>query len=129
MCKHRFFYMEKRRELTEQELHNLAMNIVGRQLEADGFEFMAINSKPKKNPQYVCLKEKVLHFIVVRNVVYPNNPEKYDSELMQKVKDHADKFEAKTYFAGVGLSNASDQNLPVFLNEEYIVDYQGLIEL
>ena len=129
MCKHRFFYMEKRRELTEQELHNLAMNIVGRQLEADGFEFMAINSKPKKNPQYVCLKEKVLHFIVVRNVVYPNNPGKYDLELMRKVKDHADKFEAKTYFAGVGLSNASDQNLPVFLNEEYIVDYQGLIEL
>lgn len=121
--------MEERRQLTEQELHNLAMNIVGRQLEADGFEFMAINSKPKKNPQYVCLKEKVLHFIVVRNVVYPNNPEKYDSELMQKVKGHADKFEARTYFAGVGLSNASDQNLPVFLNEEYIVDYQGLIEI
>ena len=121
--------MEQRRELTEQELHNLAMNIVGRQLEADGYEFMAINSKPKKNPQYVCLKEKVLHFIVVRNVEFPNNPKDYDSELMQKVKDHADKFEARTYFAGVGLSNASNRELPVYLNEEYIVDYQGLIEV
>ncbi len=121
--------MEKRRELTEQELHNLAMNIVGRQLEADGFEFMAINSKPKKNPQYVCLREKVLHFIVVRNVVFPDNPKDYDAELMQKVKSHADKFEARTYFAGVGLSNASDRTLPVYLNEEYIVDYQGLIEI
>ncbi|MEM9647881.1 MAG: Na(+)-translocating NADH-quinone reductase subunit F [Bacteroidota bacterium] len=121
--------MENRRELTEQELHNLAMNIVGKQLEADGFEFMAINSKPKKNPQYVCLKEKILHFIVVRNVGHPNDPMDYDKDLMQKVKDHADKFEAKTYFAGVGLSNASNQALPVFLNEEYIVDYQGLIEI
>lgn len=121
--------MSERRQLTEQELHNLAMNIVGKELEADGFEFMAINSKLMKNPQYVCLKNKILHFIVVRDVVYPENPLDYDMDLMQKVKDHADKFEAKTYFAGVGLSNAQDQMLPVYLNEEYIVDYQGLIEI
>ena len=118
-----------RRELTEQELHNLAMNIVGRELEAGGFEFMAINSKLRKNPQYVCLREKTLHFIVVRNVDFPDDPTAYDEELMKKVKSHAEKFEAKTYFAGVGLSNAADQKLPVFLNEEYIVDYQGLIEI
>lgn len=105
------------------------MNIVGHELEADGFEFMAINSKLKKNPQYVCLKEKVLHFIVVRNVEFPLNPREYDEELMLTVKDHANKFEAKTYFAGVGLSNAADQELPLCLNEEYIVDYQGLIEI
>lgn len=117
------------RPLTEQELHNLAMNIVGRELEAAGFEFMAINSKLKKNPQYVCLKEKTLHFIVVRNIDFPQDPREYDMELMEKVKNHAEKFEARTYFAGVGLSNAADQELPVFLNEEYIVDYQGLIEV
>lgn len=105
------------------------MNIVGRELEADGFEFMAINSKLKKNPQYVCLKEKVLHFIVVRNIEFPNDPRDYDEELMQKVKDHAEKFEARTYFAGVGLSNAVDRDLPVHLDEEYIVEYQGLIEI
>ena len=105
------------------------MNIVGRELEADGFEFMAINSKLKKNPQYVCLKEKMLHFIVVRNVAFPLDPTEYDEALMQKIKDHAVKFEARTFFAGVGLSNASDRQLPVYLNEEYIVDYQGLIEI
>ncbi|PWL37948.1 Na(+)-translocating NADH-quinone reductase subunit F [Flagellimonas aquimarina] len=118
-----------RRALTEQELHNLAMNIVGKQLEEEGFEFMGINSKPKKNPQYVCLKDKILHFIVVRNVDYPRNTREFDVALMQKVKNQADKFEAKTYYAGVGLSNASNQELPVYLNEDYIVDYQGLIEI
>ncbi|MCK0161860.1 Na(+)-translocating NADH-quinone reductase subunit F [Allomuricauda sp. F6463D] len=118
-----------RRELTEQELHNLAMNIVGRELEANGFEFMAINSKLKKNPQYVCLKDKVLHFIVVRNIEFPLNPKNYDDGLMETVKQHAEKFEARTYFAGVGLSNASDRTEPLYLDEEYIVDYQGLIEI
>lgn len=123
------FFMSERRILTEQELHNLAMNIVGRSLEADGYEFMAVNSKPKKNPQFVCLKDKILHFIIVRHVNHPDDPTIYDEALLAKMKNHADKFEAKTYFAGVGLYNAKDQNMPVYLNEDYLVDYQGLIEL
>ena len=64
--------------LTDQELHYLAMNIVGRQLEAAGYEFMGVNSKAGKNPQFVCLKEKQLHFIVVRSVPFPENPSLYD---------------------------------------------------
>ncbi len=119
--------MEK--PLTDQELHNLAMNIVGRKLEEEGYEFMGVNSKPKKNPQFICLKEKQLHFIVVRNVPFPEDPLKYDAALMTKIKDHAFKHEAKAYYAGVGLSNAEDRSFPVYLNEEYIVDYNGLIEI
>ena len=115
--------------LNEQELHNLAMNIVGKELEDAGYEFMGVNSKKGKNPQFVCLKEKNLHFIVVRPVAYPHNPAEYDPALMKKVRQHAIKFEARTYYAGVGLSNAADQNLPVYLNEEYIVRYEGLIEI
>lgn len=115
--------------LTDQQLHNLAMNIVGRELEEAGYEFMGVNSKPGKNPQFVCLKEKQLHFIVVRPVPFPKDPTEYDPKLMKKVRDHALKFEARTYYAGVGLSNAADRNLPVYLNEEYIVEYGGLIEL
>ena len=115
--------------LNEQELHNLAMNIVGKQLEAEGFEFMGVNSKPKSNPQFVCLKEKQLYFIVVRNIPFPEDPTVYDNELLLKVKEHALKYEARTYYAGVGLSNATDRTLPVYLNEPYIVDYDGLIEI
>ncbi len=90
---------------------------------------MGVNSKPGRNPQFVCLKEKQLHFIVVRNVAYPEDPREYNEKLMQKVKEHASKFEAKTWYAGVGLSNAQDRNLPVCLNEQYLVEYDGLIEI
>ena len=48
--------------LTEQELHNLAMNIVGEDLKSQGFEFMAVNSKLKKDPQFVALKDKKITF-------------------------------------------------------------------
>lgn len=115
--------------LTEQELHNLAMNIVGRELEAEGYEFLGVNSKSGKNPQFVCLRHKQLHFIVVRNVAYPEDPRAYNTTLMQKVKSHAQNFEARTWYAGVGLSNAENRRLPVYLNENYLVEYEGLIEI
>ena len=115
--------------LTTQELHNLAMNIVGKELEADGYEFMAVNSKLKKNPQFVCLKEKQLFFIVVRPIVFPEDPKAFDSNLLEKVKAHALKFEARTFYAGVGLTNAENREMPVYLNETYIVDYEGLVEI
>lgn len=117
------------RPLTEQELHNLAMNIVGRELEADGYEFLAVNSKPGKNPQFVCLKGKELHFIVVRHVAFPNDPLNYDRLLLKRMKSHAQKQKGRTYYAGVGLSNAADRNTPVLLDQAYIVDYHGLIEV
>ena len=43
--------------LTQQELHNLAMNIVGKRLEEMGYEFQAINSKLKRHPQFVLFKK------------------------------------------------------------------------
>jgi hypothetical protein len=50
------------------------MNIVGVS-EEEGFEFLAVNLNLKKDPQFVALKNKYLHFIIVRAVVrYPDNP-------------------------------------------------------
>lgn len=115
--------------LGEQELHNTAMDIVGKQLEADGFEFMTVNSQLKKDPQFVCLKEKKLHFIIVRAVAYPNNPSSYDIALMEKVRAHAEKFEARTYYAGVGLANAKDYALPLGQKDTFAINYQGLQEI
>ena len=117
------------RNLTQQELHNLAMNIVGRELEAQGYEFMGVNSAMGKNPQFVCLKEKALHFIVVRPVAFPGDPKDYDRKKLLKVKEHAQKHNARCFYAGVGLYNSADRELPVELDQEYLVDYQGLIEI
>lgn len=121
----------EQRKLTEQELHNLAMNIVGKELEKNGFEFLAVNSELKKNPQFVCTKEKKMSFVVVKGIEYPGDPRDMDffRADLNKMRDHALKFEAQTFYAAVGLVNAKDYNLPVYLNEEYVVDYDGLIEI
>ena len=88
-----------KRKLTEQELHNLAMNIVGRQLEENGYEFLAVNSEFKKNPQFVCTKEKKMSFVVVKSIEYPGDPKDMDffRADLNKMRDHALKFEARTF--------------------------------
>lgn len=118
-----------KQELTEQELHNLAMNIVGEDLQKNGFEFLSINSKLKKDPQFVALKDKKLHFVVVRAIQYPEDANTYDPSYMQTIKNHALKFNARTYYAGVGLGHGSDYGKPVLKNESYTMVYNGIQEI
>ena len=115
--------------LSKQELHNLAMNIVGKDLEEQGFEFLGVNSKFKKDPQFVALKDKKLHFVVVRAVAYPADPKDLNTVLMDRVKAHAEKYNARTFFAGVGLASKDDYEKPLHQGEDFIVNYEGLQEI
>ena len=113
--------------LTEQELHNLAMNEVGKDLEARGFEFIAINSKLKRHPQFVCMDtNKQYFFVVVRAVILPENPNNYYIVWMESFKKHAREQDAKVLYAGVGLGNPNGEELPVYLNEDYLMEYNGI---
>ncbi len=116
-------------KLTKQELHNLAMNIVGKELEAQGYEFLGVNSTLKRDPQFVVLKDKNLHFVIVRAISFPRDAHAYDPLFMKTIKEHALKFEAKTYYAGVGLGHGSDYGKPVLKDEDYTMVYKGLQEI
>ena len=113
--------------LSKQEMHNLAMNHVGRELEKRGFEFIAVNSKLKRHPQFVCMdKNKQYYFVVVRAVMLPENPNNYDVVWMETFKEHARDKDAKVLYAGVGLSNPNGEDLPIYLNEDYLIEYNGI---
>lgn len=115
------------RPLSKQELHNLAMNIVGKELEQKGYEFLAVNSTLGRHPQFVCIDAAGQHyFVLVKAVAYPDNPHNYDMIWMETFKQHAIKKNAKIFYAGVGLQNAKDPKLPVLLNEDYVLAYAGL---
>ncbi|MCK5825311.1 MAG: Na(+)-translocating NADH-quinone reductase subunit F [Ichthyobacteriaceae bacterium] len=114
-------------ELTKQELHNLGMNIVGKDLEEQIYELLAINSDLKKNPQFIVNnKDKELCFVVVKTVLYPDNPSNFDIIWMETFKQHAKDKNAKLYYAGVGLANSDDMEKPLTKNSGYIVKYDGI---
>ena len=112
--------------LCPEDIHKLAMKEVGDFLTKEGFEFLAVNSQPKKDPQFICLKNQKLHFIVVRGSLYPENPKNFNFKLVQEVKDHGIKYKATTYFAGVGFANANDYDLPLTQSDRYAVNFDGL---
>ena len=112
--------------LGEEELHRLAMNIIGKDLEKDNYEFLSINSSLEKNPQFVCTKNKQLYFIIVKVILYPENPKTFEIKNLNKILDHCTKFDAKLLCAKVGLANSDDYELPLFKNSSYIVNYDGI---
>ncbi|WP_299552643.1 Na(+)-translocating NADH-quinone reductase subunit F [Seonamhaeicola sp.] len=113
--------------LTEQELHNLAMNHVGKDLEQRGFEFIAVNSQLKKHPQFVCIdKNGQYYFVIVKAVLLPNNPNNYDVVWMESFKKHAREKDAKVLYAGVGLGNPNGESLPLYLDQDYLLEYNGI---
>lgn len=115
------------RPLSNQELHNLAMNVVGKDLEAKGYEFISVNSQLKKHPQFVCTdKNNKRFFVIVKAGEISDFPITYDVIWMETFKNHARKNEAKVLFAGVGLGNKEDKTKPPNLNKEYLLQYEGL---
>ena len=112
--------------LSELKLHQLAMNIVGKNLEKNNYEFLSVNSKLKKDPQFVCTKNKNLFFIIVQAIIYPKNPKNIEIADLEKIKEHADKFNATLFFAGVGLANAENYEYPIFKDSNYVVNFNGI---
>ncbi|CAM1344847.1 Na(+)-translocating NADH-quinone reductase subunit F [Tenacibaculum amylolyticum] len=117
--------------LTKQELHNLAMNIVGKKLQEMGYEFVAINSELKKHPQFVLFKKgEPTIFVLVKATKNLQNPnEDYDVVWMETFKSHAKKQNASVWFAGVGIANAESVDLPVFKDQPYYVAFEDFLKL
>jgi len=115
--------------LTEQELHNLAMNIVGKKLQEMGYEFVAVNSTLKRHPQFVLYKKGEPTIFVLVKATNIQNPESYDVLWMETFKEHAKKSNANVWYAGVGIANAESVELPVFKNQPYYVAFDDFVKI
>ena len=59
--------------LSEQEIHQLAMQEVGGFLEAEGYEFLAVNSEMKRSPQFSVLRIKYSILLSWKDVSIQNH--------------------------------------------------------
>ncbi|WGH74215.1 Na(+)-translocating NADH-quinone reductase subunit F [Tenacibaculum tangerinum] len=116
--------------LTEQELHNLGMNIVGKKLQEMGYEFIAVNSELKKHPQFVLYKKgEPTIFVLVKTTNNIQTPQEYDVLWMETFKKHAERQNAKVWYAGVGIANAESIELPIFKNKPYYVAFEDFVKI
>ncbi|MFD0992589.1 Na(+)-translocating NADH-quinone reductase subunit F [Tenacibaculum geojense] len=116
--------------LTEQELHNLAMNYVGKKLQGMGYEFLAINSQLKRHPQFVLYKKgEPTIFVLVKATENLQNPNAYDTVWVETFKAHAKEQNAKVWYAGVGIANAESLELPVFKDQPYYIAFDDFLQI
>lgn len=115
-------------EYTSQELHQIAMNTVGKQMEKKKFDFLAVNSQMSKSPQFIAQKDGKLSFVLVKFSLYPNDPEKYDVIWMETLKSHAKEKDVRLYFAGVGFGNSENIELPPNKKSDLLIKFSGKIE-
>ena len=64
--------------------------------------------------------------MIVRAVILPENPNNYDVVWMETFKKHARENDAIVLYAGVGLGNPDDETLPLYLDEDYLLEYNGI---
>ena len=116
--------------LSDQELHNLAMNIVGEKLQQMGYEFVAVNSQLKKHPQFVLYKKgEPTIFVLVKASGNIQDPSEFDTIWMETFVEHAKRQEASVWFAGVGLANADSVEMPVFKDRPYYVAFEDFVRV
>tara|TARA_B110000444_G_scaffold261539_1_gene314886 strand:- start:5777 stop:6145 length:369 start_codon:yes stop_codon:yes gene_type:complete len=117
-------------KLSLQEMHQMGMNVVGKHLQENDYEFLAVKSDLGQSPQFICLKnEKELFFVLVRTVVFPRDPIAYDQRWMNKMKQHAIDNKARLLYAGIGLADSNEMMSELEKGKESIVNYQGLLEI
>ena len=96
------------------------MNLVGESLQDLGWEFLLVNSDQKKNPQFVCIDPQgQKSFIIVRPILQGDDPDVYDPVLMEAVRRKAQEHQADTYWAGVGLYDATHKEAPLEKGKSY----------
>jgi hypothetical protein len=62
----------------------------------------------------------------VRVVILPDNPNNYDIVWMEAFKKHAREQDAKVLYAGVGIGNIDQEKAPIYLNQDYLLEYNGI---
>ena len=50
----------------------------------------------------------------------------YDIVWMEAFKKHAREQDAKVLYAGVGIGNIDQEKAPIYLNQDYLLEYNGI---
>ena len=60
---------------------------------------------------------------MVKYVLYPDNPQEYDTIFIETFINHAKSKNAKVWYAGVGLANANNIEQPIYEGKEYLIQF------
>lgn len=128
--------MEDRELMTEADIHAFGVEILFKQLQADGWAITSADpaADTATEPQIVAQKDGELAFFVVRTGLYPargrfEEGQKAYNDLVCHAKAHG----ASCYYASIGIANSegrteSEMSVPV-KGVAYHVQFEGLVQM
>ena len=111
--------------MTDWEVHDFAVQIVGQVLEKEGKNITTKQGTPDVDPSIWFEGDDGLEWVVVRSARYPN-PEPKVPEQWDHLVEHCSKLSQVGHFAGVGLVNAEDYHEPLWRGGPMNVRFTGL---
>ncbi|MHB1154978.1 MAG: hypothetical protein ACYC00_21960 [Eubacteriales bacterium] len=118
--------------MTESELQNFAMQIVKEyEIDKNHYEILATTDELNKVPNFVIKISNTICFVVVKADIAPNMPILTNDEKVN-ILNHAKQFNAKCYFASVGIGScdADRFNASIALRGDgFYSNYRGLEEI
>lgn len=110
--------------MTESDVHTFGVEIVYKQLEADGWDIQSADVLADKTsePQIIAQKDGEYAFFIVRTAVYPGRGRfEEGQESFETLVRHASEHGASCYFASVGIANSEGES-----EEEMSVPVKGV---
>jgi hypothetical protein len=115
--------------MTADELHQLGIKVVYKEMIDNGFEVVGVRNELSSNPQIVAKKDGKFVLVVVKTAAYPDMGVLYP-RVAAEVNDIASQKGAICYFASVGVANANGETKEEMakptLNGKHLIKYEGL---
>jgi len=125
--------MNEQNLLSNQEIHELGINIVVDDIRKQGFSILAVTTDITKNPQIIATANCRKVFVAVRTAVYPKRGMFENFKIASNIIKESVFERAACYFASVGIANANgvtdlEMSIPT-KGSGFYVSYDGLVEL
>lgn len=128
--------MEEKELMTPADIHAFGVEIVYKQLQADGWnmESADVAADLFTEPQIVANKDGELAFFIVRTGLYPGRGRfEEGQEAFNTLVDHAKAHGASCYFAAVGIANSEakteeEMSVPV-KGVGFNIEFDGLVKM
>jgi hypothetical protein len=112
--------------MTDWELHDMAVQIVRKDLEKDGFKILSWHGNPHVDPSLWFQKQiGQPEWVIIRHALYPAKQATKPKNIHEIAKNCA-AMSKIGYFASVGIANSDDSTKPPYRGHAMNIRYKGL---
>ena len=116
------------KEMTKEELHKFAVELLSNLYENAGMTMINVNRNYHREYPNIVMKSRneKLYYVIIETACYPQRAESLYSADFSEMKQYAKEFNATPIFAGMSFMNASREPDKLICGDNYYVAFKGL---